>query len=480
MATTDPMKNERKWGSWLSVLIAFSLVSLISACILSEKDEPESTYGWSWESGSDSVGQSGVYGTKGTASLSNIPGARGYHHVWLDPSGTLWLFGGHGFDSTGTSDELNDMWKYNSATLEWTWVSGSNLAGATGSYGVRGTASPTNVPGARDSCGSWRDLSGRLWVFGGFGYDSTGTDDSTLNDLWMFDPAATEWTWVSGSLTAGQAGVYGTKGTAAPSNVPGARYRPVSWLGSDGKLWLFGGFGEDAVGQIGDLNDLWQFDPTTLEWTWVSGSEVRAQPGIYGTKGTAAPANVPGARDASAAWQDATGKFWLFGGEGHDAADIFGQLNDLWMYDPATGQWTWVSGNNIVDQLGVYGTKDTASSSNIPGGNHGATTWRDSAGKFWLFGGTGYSSSGSVGMLNDLWKYDPATLAWTWVSGNSEVNRRGSYGPKGKRYLSNTPGGRDHAVSWINSAGELWLFGGDGYDSDGARNYINDMWQYIR
>ncbi|MBP1661442.1 MAG: hypothetical protein H6P95_2634, partial [Candidatus Aminicenantes bacterium] len=24
------------------------------------------------------------------------------------------------------------------------------------------------------------------------------------------------------------------------------------------------------------------------------------------------------------------------------------------------------------------------------------------------------------------------------------------------------------------------LFGGDGYDSDGLRNYINDMWKYVR
>jgi hypothetical protein len=31
-----------------------------------------------------------------------------------------------------------------------------------------------------------------------------------------------EWTWVSGAKTANQAGSYGTLGTAAPGNVPGA------------------------------------------------------------------------------------------------------------------------------------------------------------------------------------------------------------------------------------------------------------------
>jgi hypothetical protein len=36
-------------------------------------------------------------------------------------------------------------------------------------------------------------------------------------------------------------GVYGTQGTAAASNVPGARYSASSWIDSSGNLWLFGG-----------------------------------------------------------------------------------------------------------------------------------------------------------------------------------------------------------------------------------------------
>ncbi len=483
MLETRPMKDRRARRAWLSVLTAVSLVTLMSSCIIEnddDGDEPESTYGWSWEAGSDSVAQPGVYGTKGTAAASNWPGARGYHHLLYDPSGTLWLFAGHGFDSTGTTDELNDLWKYSTSRREWTWVSGSNLASGLGVYGVLGTPAPANVPGARDSCGSWRDASGRLWFFGGFGYDATGTDDSTLNDLWMYDPAAGQWAWMSGSMNADQAGIYGTKGTAAPANVPGARYRPVTWLGPDGRLWLFGGYGRDAAGHVGGLNDLWAFDPATLEWTWVSGSEVRDQTGTYGTKGTAAPANVPGARDASTAWQDATGRFWLFGGTGYGAAAIAGQLNDLWMYDPATNEWTWVAGGSTVDQAGVFGTLGTASPSNNPGGLYGGAGWVDPTGKLWLFGGTGYDAVGTMGMLNDLWKFDPATAQWTWTSGNRTANRRGVYGPQGKRYLTNNPGGRDHLAGWVSAGGDLWLFGGDGYDADGLRNYINDMWRYVR
>ncbi len=465
---------------WIPAALAFAILTLTFACVMGGPDDlPESTYGWSWESGSDSAGQAGVYGTKGTASSSNMPGARGYHLTWLDGSGMLWLFGGHGFDSSDTSGHLNDLWKYNTATLEWTWISGNNLINEPGSYGVQGVAAPTNVPGARDSCASWIDSTGTLWLFGGFGFDSA---DSTghLNDLWKFDPASREWTWVSGSNTRNQAGSYGTKGTADPSNVPGARYRPLSWLDSNGKFWLFGGSGLDSVGAAGDLNDLWRFDPTTLEWTWVSGSELGAQTGVYGIKGTAAPDNAPGARDGSASWRDSTGKLWLFGGEGYDGAGTVGLLSDLWMYDPTTLQWTWVSGNNAVDQPGVYGTKGTASASNIPGGNTGASSWRDPLGKLWLFGGTGRDSSGTLGPLNDLWKYDPTTLEWTWASGDKTANRAGNYGAKGKRYLTNTPGGRYHSASWSSSGGDLWLFGGEGLDSDGFNNFINDLWKYTR
>jgi len=31
---------------------------------------------------------------------------------WSDASGNLWLFGGEGFDSTGTEGTLNDLWEY--------------------------------------------------------------------------------------------------------------------------------------------------------------------------------------------------------------------------------------------------------------------------------------------------------------------------------------------------------------------------------
>lgn len=105
-----------------------------------------------------------------------------------------------------------------------------------------------------------------------------------------------QWTWMSGANIRNQVGVYGTQGTPATGNVPGGRYGSVSWLSGSGNLWLFGGLGYDSVGDLGYLNDLWRYDPVSGQWTWMSGANVDSQAGVYGSLGTPAAGNVPGAR----------------------------------------------------------------------------------------------------------------------------------------------------------------------------------------
>src|SRR5574337_1752780 len=272
---------------------------------------------WTWMGGSDSVNQNGMYGTKGVAASSNVPGARYSAALWSDVTGTAWLFGGHGYDSAGAAGYLNDLWKFDSASGEWIWISGEKTAGQQGSYGTKGTASSANVPGARYSAVSWRDASGNLWLFGGSYRDAFGSGNY-FNDLWKFDPSTGYWTWVSGSDTANQMGNYGTQGVPASTNIPGARDQAVSWIDANGKLWLFGGFGFSSNGK-GHLNDLWKFDPATGYWTWVNGAKIGDQRGNYGTQGAANTANVPGGRETAVSWIDASGKLWVFGGYGVDS-----------------------------------------------------------------------------------------------------------------------------------------------------------------
>jgi N-acetylneuraminic acid mutarotase len=355
-------------------------------------------------------------------------------------------------------------------SLVATWVSGADVVNQVGVYGSQGTAAPANVPGGRHGSVSWIDSNGHLWLFGGNGYDSAG-NLGRLSDLWQFD--GSQWTWVSGAEVINQKGIYGTQGTAAPANVPGAREGAISWKDSQGHIWLFGGNGEDSAGSGGYLNDLWESDGS--QWTWVSGANVISQVGVYGSQGTAAPANVPGGRHGSVSSTDSQDHLWFFGGFGFaSAGNWWGYLNDLWEYDGS--QWTWVSGADVVDQVGVYGSQGTAAPANVPGGRFGSVSGRDSFGNLWLFGGQGYDSAGNLGGLNDLWKFDGST--WTWVSGAAVCCQNGVYGVKGTASPSNMPGARYGSVSWIDSNGHLWLFGGSGYDSAGSPGVLNDLWEF--
>jgi N-acetylneuraminic acid mutarotase len=432
---------------------------------------------WTWEGGSKTVNATGAYGTQGTGSASNVPAGRQSATSWTDSAGKFWLFGGVGYDSTGGTGYLNDLWQYSPSTKEWTWVSGGNGDNASGIYGTQGTGAATNVPGARQSASSWIDSSGNLWLFGGHGYDSAGAVGD-LNDLWRYSPSTNQWIWVSGGGAENASPVYGTQGTASAHSVPGARYSASSWIDSSGNLWLFGGYGYDSTGAVGNLNDLWRYSPSTNQWTWIGGYSGNNAVGVYGTQGTAAASNVPGARYSASSWIDSSGNLWLFGGYGDDSTGSVGKLNDLWEYSASSGQWTWVSGENDANVTGIYGTLGTASTSNLPGARQAAGSWIDSSGNLWLFGGVGYDSNGAVGSLSDLWEYSPSTSEWTWVSGEVVANDVGLYGTLGTGSVGNAVGGRNSISCWSDSSGNLWLFGGYGYDSAGDSGYLNDLWQY--
>jgi hypothetical protein len=131
--------------------------------------------------------------------------------------------------------------------------------------------------------------------------------------------------------------MYGTLGTPAVGNVPGTRSGAASWTDSNGDFWLFGGYGNDSTAEVGELNDLWRYDPPTNLWTWMGGSNKGVlsfyssygQPGVYGTLGVFAGGNIPGSRYNAASWIDTSGNFWLFGGIGQDAAGDSVTLNDM-------------------------------------------------------------------------------------------------------------------------------------------------------
>ncbi len=414
---------------------------------------------WTWMNGARTTAQTATYGTMGMAAAGNTPGARYYAVTWTDASGKMWLLGG--YNGSGYS---NDLWKYDPATGYWAWMKGASTTNQVATYGTLGTPAAANTPGARYKAVSWTDVSGNLWLFGGYGYVASGL--AYLNDLWKYDTASGYWTWMKGSSAGGGTGVYGSIGVPAAANTPGARDNAVTWTDASGKLWLFGGYNGS-----GYFNDLWKYDPATGYWAWMKGSSTTGQAGTYGTLGTPASGNTPGARGQMVAWVDASGSPWIFGGYGYSSVSSLGYLNDLWKYDRVSGNWTWVKGSSSTAQTGTYGTPGIPAVANTPGARYNSVSWTDSAGKLWLF--SGYNGSG---YFNDLWMFDAGAGWWTWMKGASTTNQLGTYGTLGTPALANTPGARYAAASWADASGNLWLFGGYGYAASGS-GYLNDLWR---
>jgi hypothetical protein len=473
-------------------LFASAALSFLAGCAVTNTGstpsptQPTSVHNqWTWVSGSNTQGQLGSYGERGTAASGNVPGARQGAVGWTDSSGNLWLFGGIGAPigaycdplapacTGGTPQVFNDLWKFSNG--QWTWVAGSSSVDQPGVYGTLGIGSPANSPGARYGAVSWIDPSGNLFLFGGTGYDANG-NNALLNDLWEFING--QWIWVGGSNLNGHPGTYGTLGSPAAANFPGARTGAIAVQNSAGDFLLFGGQGCDSTANCGGaLNDLWKY--SAGQWTWLSGLSVTypAQPGIYGSLGVPAPTNDPGARWNTTGWMDSSGKLWLYGGVGYGLwDDNVGDLNDFWAY--SARQWAWMGGqNNPPDTYGIYGTLGAPASTNIPGSRSNAMSWSDSRDNLWFFGGEGFGSAYSGGnYFNDLWKFNAGQ--WTWIGGSSSGSQYGVYGSEGTPAAINIPGGRNNAVTWTDQNGNLWLFGGQGLDSQAKAGPLNDLWEY--
>jgi hypothetical protein len=426
---------------------------------------------WTWMGGDNTANQFGSYSAPTfpiTSVVTNTPGGARYPATWTDLNGNLWLFSGYGYSTDTTVPQpafFQEMWNYTST---------ADYGGSYNDFWTL-TTPASSVPAGRWGAVTWTDATGNLWLFGG---QDGGTN--FLNDTWSYDISTQTWTYASGG--ANQSGVYGTKGVAAAGNIPGGRWGATGRLDASGNLWLFGGYGYDSTGALGLLNDLWEFSGG--QWAWVSGSNLANPSGVYGTQGTASATNAPGGRQASVSWLDKSGNFWLFGGYNLSPSGQPTAFNDLWEF--SAGQWTWVSGSNTVNQTATYGTQGVAAATNVPGARWSSAAWSDldvnGNTRLWLYGGQGYDATAN-GSLGDLWSFDAGQ--WTWIKGPSSVDQDGVYGlsptPVTWPYVGNYPGSRWGSGYWIDNSGQLWMFGGQGFDSasKSGNGLLNDLWRYL-
>jgi N-acetylneuraminic acid mutarotase len=445
--------------------------AIATQTIFVDDDDGHVSVDWTWVAGANTDNIDGVYGIRNVPAATTLPGSRVGHSMAMDSLGNLWLFAGHGRDElSGVDNYLNCLWKFDISINQWIWVSGSKTANVTGLYGTINNSSAANYPGARRDTILQIDTNDHLWIFGGYGRDGAGTL-GFLNDVWKFNPNNQEWTYVKGaSVVSANAATYGTKGTAAVANTPAGRRNMLSWIDATNQIWMFGGY--NSANEF--FSDLWKFNTTLLRWTWVHGPNTVDEDGVYGTQGTGAVANNPGARHSTTGWIDSSGDLFLFGGFGYDEiSGVADELNDLWQYDVSGDTWAWVTGAKTSGEANTVTTIGTLNPSDRPGARYRASSWIDSDGHYYIFGGVGIDSAVTTGNLNDLWKFDTDVNQWVLVSGASTISNAGNYGALGATsYLYYPP--QRFGATGVFSNQIFWLFGGE--NATGKRQ---ELWKFI-
>jgi len=272
------------------------------------------------------------------------------------------------------------------------------------------------------------------------------------------------WKWVGGvQQTNNYGGNFGTKGVSSPTNKPPGLYEAIEWQDQKGNFWLYGG----TNNAVGFYDNMWKYDLTIKQWTWISGNGLPSQNVKYGVKGVPSMTNSPGLRTTSYSWVDKFGKFWLFGGIGSctNAPNCGLPYGDLWKYDPNNNTWAWMKGPQYYGNPGVYGVKGVEDTLNYPPTqSEMGVSWTDDVnGNLWLVATNGC-----------LWRYNINTNNWTWMKGDtSQFAPNSVYGTKGIPALANTPGASYFDFTrWKDSKGDFWYL----YSRGSA--FLKVLWRY--
>jgi len=303
------------------------------------------------------------------------------HFTWTDTSGVFWMYG----YSSSMATYLT--WKFDPRPSspnynQWMCLRSEATFGA-GQYGIQGVPSATNYPPLHDETVTcWADSKNNLWLFGG------GSTGSNYGDLWKYDIANNEWTWMSGSSAVNPPSVYGTKGVPAPTNQPGGRWTYDHWIDNNDNLWVTGA----------NVADMWRYDTGTNEWTWEAGPNVGGS-AVYSSTCVENATNTPAGGETFESrwsWTDNCGNFWFYGSNS----------GNIWKFRPSVKMWTLVSSMPTRN----IGAKGVFNATYCPGGTSYNGGFRSKEG-FWLFEGANTAS----GTYSNMWLFAPykPTVAFT-------------------------------------------------------------------
>ncbi len=138
--------------------------------------------------------------------------------------------------------------------------------------------------------------------------------------------------------------------------------------------------------------------------------------------------------------------------------------------DCGHNDWTYMDGQDTANhdaQITKPPVDHTVQDKDTPGASKYSATWTDLNGNLWLFSGSSHATGQTnvTQFFNQMWEYTDSNYLgglgnyWTMVP------------PAGG---SSIPTPRWGAVTWTDSAGNFWLFGGQ----DLSLDFLNDLWFY--
>lgn len=273
-----------------------------------------------------------------------------------------------------------------------------------------------------------------------------------------------QWIWMGGDSTFNSTPVY--PASHGMTGDPGGREIEMDWTGLDGNFYFYSGAAYKTWTSRNYFADVWKYDPRKLEWTWVSGpanSGNQDYPPSHGMTG------LPGRRVSAGFCRDSEGNAWLMGGDGPGTM----VRNDLWKRDVATGDWIWMWGGNghHIPTIVPDNPGDVGEPGSVDGGFNSLFLLANKDNDILMMGG--WYRDGSISTPNYTWKYDVSENHWIWLGGSENTVYPDAPGEPGE------VGERSSSATWIDSDGNLWLYGGSASDSVlNSYKARTDLWMF--